>query len=158
MMLVSHRAGRPPADLAARAAQSIIRLAPLSPDETRALVGGLFGAGGCGALARSSDLVATRAGGNPLFVEEIVRSLVSKGVLVRQGDRWTCARPATPLDVPPTLHGLLLSRVDRLPADARRLLQEAAVLGIVFDETLLEPLQRTRGAPGPRSTTSSSPT
>jgi adenylate cyclase len=40
-------------------------------------------------------------------------------------------------DPSPTLHGLLLSRVDRLPADARRLLQDAAVLGALFDESLL---------------------
>jgi adenylate cyclase len=39
--------------------------------------------------------------------------------------------------VPATLQGLMLSRVDLLPADARRLLQEAAVLGPVFDEALL---------------------
>jgi adenylate cyclase len=41
------------------------------------------------------------------------------------------------VDIPPTLHGLLLSRVDHLPADARRLLQEAAVLGEAFDGALL---------------------
>ena len=136
MVLLSHRSDtRPP--LVARAAQSIIRLAPLSRDETRALVGGLFGAVDGDAFARIQDFVATRAGGNPLFVEEIVRSLVGKGVLVREGDRWACTAACEAVDVPPTLHGLLLSRVDRLPADARRLLQEAAVLGVVFDEALL---------------------
>ena len=116
MLLLSHRPdARPP--LVARAAQSIIRLAPLSPSETRALVAGLFGASVGDALAQLQDFVATRAGGNPLFVEEIVRSLVGKGVLVRQGDRWACTAACEAVDVPPTLHGLLLSRVDRLPAD-----------------------------------------
>src|SRR6185503_19080325 len=99
-------------------------------------VADLFGASIDG-LAQIPDFIAARAGGNPLFVEEIVRSLVSKGVLVRQGDRWVCSAACDALDVPATLHGLLLSRVDRLPADARRLLQEAAVLGAVFDESLL---------------------
>jgi predicted ATPase len=63
--------------------------------------------------------------------------MVSKGVLVRQRGRWACTAACEAVDIPPTLHGLLLSRVDRLPADARRLLQEAAVLGEVFDESLL---------------------
>ena len=136
MVLVSHRSDtRPP--LVARAAQSIIRLVPLSRDETLALVGGLFGAVAGDAFARIRDFIATRAGGNPLFVEEIVRSLVGKGVLVREGGRWTCTVACETVEVPPTLHGLLLSRVDRLPADARRLLQEAAVLGALFDESLL---------------------
>src|SRR6266508_2184792 len=132
MMLLSHRSdARPP--VVARAAQSIIRLAPLSLDETRALVGGLFGQVAGDAFAQVQDFVATRAGGNPLFVEEIVRSLVGKGVLVRQGDRWACTAACDAVDVPPTLHGLLLSRVDRLAADTRRLLQEAAVLGAAAD-------------------------
>ena len=136
MILLSHRPdARPPQ--VARAAQSVIRLGPLSPDETRALVGGLFGPVRGDPLGQLEDFVANRAGGNPLFVEEIVRSLVGKGVLVREGDGWTCSAECQVVDVPPTLHGLLLSRVDRLPADGRRLLQEAAVLGAVFDETLL---------------------
>ncbi len=135
MLLLSHRPDtRPP--LVARAAQSVIRVAPLSPDETRTLVARLFGAS-VDLLAHLQEFVATRAGGNPFFVEEIVRSLVGKGVLVRQADRWTCTTACEAVDVPPTLHGLLLSRVDRLPPDARRLLQEAAVLGAVFDEALL---------------------
>ena len=41
------------------------------------------------------------------------------------------------VSLPPTLHGLLLSRVDKLPADTRRVLQAAAVLGVGFDEVLL---------------------
>jgi adenylate cyclase len=136
MILLSHRPdARPPQ--VSRAAQSVIRLGPLSPDETRALVGGLFGPLRGDPLGQLEDFVANRAGGNPLFVEEIVRTLVGKGVLVREGDHWACSAECHAVDVPPTLHGLLLSRVDRLPADGRRLLQEAAVLGAVFDEALL---------------------
>ena len=136
MVLLSHRPdARSP--VVTRAAQSIIRLAPLSPNDTGALVAGLFGSSVGDTLAQLQDFVAARAGGNPFFVEEIVRSLVGKGVLVRQGDHWVCTAACEAVDVPPTLHGLLLSRVDRLPADARRLLQEAAVLGAVFDEALL---------------------
>src|SRR5215467_2966204 len=135
MVLLSHRPeARPPQ--VARAAQTVIRVHPLSRDETRALVAGLFGAAG-GPLGQLQDFVATRASGNPLFVEEIVRSLVGKGVLVRTGERWTSTAAYEAVDVPPTLHGLLLSRVDRLAADARRVLQDAAVLGAEFDEALL---------------------
>jgi adenylate cyclase len=135
MLLLSHRPDASP-PLVARAARSVIRVAPLSPDETRTLVSGLFGAS-VDVLAQVQEFITARAGGNPLFVEEIVRSLVGKGVLVRQGDHWTCTATCEAVDVPPTIHGLLLSRVDRLPADARRLLQEAAVLGTVFDQELL---------------------
>jgi adenylate cyclase len=136
MVLLSHRPeARPPQ--VTRAAQTVIRVHPLSRDETRAMVVGLFGPAGGDQLGPLQDFVATRASGNPLFVEEVVRSLVGKGVLVRTGERWASTAAYEAVDVPPTLQGLLLSRVDRLPADARRLLQEAAVLGAEFDESLL---------------------
>ena len=136
MLLLSHRPDvRPPAT--ARVTQSVVRLAPLSSDEMRALVTGLFGASLGTAAPQLQEFVATRAGGNPFFVEEIVRSLVGKGVLVRRDNAWTCAAAPDGADVPATLQGLLLSRVDRLPGEARRLLQGAAVLGAEFDETLL---------------------
>ena len=145
MVLLSHRPEtRPP--LVTRAAQSVIRLTPLSRDQTRELVAGLFAAPVGGRLEQLQDFVAMRAGGNPFFAEEVVRSLVDKGVLSRQGDRWTCAEASEALDVPATLQGLMLSRVDRLPADARRLLQEAAVLGPVFDEALLRTVATTPAA------------
>ena len=143
MLLLSHRPDtRPP--LVVRTAQSIIRVAPLSPDETRTLVAGLFGAS-VDVVERLQDFIATRAGGNPFFAEEIVRSLVGKGVLVRQGDRWSCTAACETVDIPPTLHGLLLSRVDGLPAAGRRLLQEAAVLGAEFDEALLRAVASVAG-------------
>jgi adenylate cyclase len=137
MLLLSQRPdGDPP--LVTHAAQTTVRLAPLSAADTFALVHGLFGRVEGSAFANIADFVASRAGGNPLFVEEIVRSLLSKGVVVRAGDAWTCsAGPEEVIKLPPTLQGLLLSRVDRLAPDPRRLLQEAAVLGVAFDEALL---------------------
>jgi adenylate cyclase len=135
MLLLSHRPDtRSP--LVARAAQSIIRVPPLSSEETRALVTGLFGES-LDVVHHLQALIATRAGGNPFFAEEIIRSLVSKGVLVCEGGRWRCTQACERIDVPATLHGLLLSRIDRLPTDARRLLQEGAVLGEIFDDSLL---------------------
>ena len=77
-------------------------------------------------------------------------------MLVREGDRWTCTRACEAVDIPPTLHGLLLSRVDRLPADARRLLQEAAVLGIVFDESAARAVATDEGERRDRASTASS--
>jgi adenylate cyclase len=136
LVLMTHRPETAP-PLVSRAAQSIIRLAPLSTDETRALVGALFGSLSGPARGDLEHFVASRAGGNPFFAEEIVRTLVGKGVLARDGERWTSTAAYDSVDVPSTLHGLLLSRVDRLPAEGRRLLQDAAVLGVAFDEPLL---------------------
>jgi adenylate cyclase len=137
MLLVAHRPeASTPAMPGGEATE--IRLATLSLDETGQLVDGLFGSPQQPAFARLRDLILARAGGNPLFIEEIVRSLVSGGVLVRDGARWALSAAVETVTLPPTLHSLLLSRIDRLPADTRRVLQAAAVLGASFDEALLE--------------------
>jgi adenylate cyclase len=137
MILLAHRPEGSAAALAG-GESTAIRLAALSPEETRRFVDRLFGAPQQPAFARLRDLILTRAGGNPLFVEEIVRGLVSGGVLVREGDRWAVNATVETVSLPPTLHGLLLSRVDKLSADTRRVLQAAAVLGVSFDEALLQ--------------------
>jgi adenylate cyclase len=121
------------------AEHSTIELGPLGDEEARSLVSHLLGAPAADdGLAPMRDFVAARAGGNPLFVEEVVRSLAGRGLLVRRQGRWVCAADCDAPDVPPTLYGLLLSRIDRLPAGDRRALQEAAVLGAEFDRALLQ--------------------
>jgi adenylate cyclase len=123
---------------AMRTEPTTIELGPLAVAETRALADHLLGTSAGAELQAVRDLVVTRAGGNPLFVEEIVRTLVARGLLVRRADRWECAAPRCDVvDVPATLYGLLLSRVDVLTGDDKRALQEAAVLGAEFDATLL---------------------
>ena len=138
MLMASYR---PTFDAAAlvtgRATHTSIRLAPLTEAETEALLNGFFGASPRTLPARLRALIVARAGGNPLYVEEVVRSLITEGVIVRDGEGWRCAEGDAEVDIPLTIQGLLLSRLDRLTADARRLVQEAAVLGAVFDPELL---------------------
>ena len=141
LLLTLRPEARPPR--VARAAQSLVRVAPLSDDATRTLIAGLF-AGFPDVVAHVADFVTARAGGNPLFLEEVVRNLVGRGVLQRDAAGWRCTGPCESVEVPPSLHGLLLSRVDGLAADERRVLQEAAVLGAEFDGRLL---QAASGAP-----------
>jgi adenylate cyclase len=120
-----------------RASHTGLRLGPLSAEDSERILRALFGA----SLERwppaLRELVETRAGGNPLFLEEVIRGLIEAGVLVQEGTGWRCRADAQSIDVPPTIQALLLARFDRLPPPARRLLQEAAVLGPVFDARLL---------------------
>ena len=124
----------------ARVARSVIRLGALPGADARTLVDALLGGAPDAdtALAALRDTVVARAGGNPLFVEEIVRSLIDAGALQREPGRWACRPGGSPSAVPPTLYGLLLSRIDRLEPDERRALQEAAILGTEFDVALLQ--------------------
>ncbi len=138
MLLVTRRAAPDGQGLAPeRATHTVIRLESLPAGQTEALLGALFGRSAARIPARLRELIVQRAGGVPFYVEEIVRGLIASGALVRDESGWTCREDAAAVDVPPTLQGLLLSRVDRLPPPARRTLQEAAVLGTDFDERLL---------------------
>jgi predicted ATPase/class 3 adenylate cyclase len=132
-----------------RATHTALRLAPLSDADIDAMLNGLFDTAASRCI--SSDLhqlIVRRAGGNPFYLEEILRGLIADGILVGGADGWTCGGQVSQVDVPPTIEALLLSRVDRLPPHLRRCLQEAAVVGPVFDAPLLrlvagEPLDET---------------
>ena len=81
--------------------------------------------------------VVARAEGNPLYLEELLRSLIEEGGLERRRRTWALTRtPAR--NVPPALEGLLMARIDHLPEPARRLAQIAAVIGRFFPARVLE--------------------
>jgi DNA-binding NtrC family response regulator/tetratricopeptide (TPR) repeat protein len=104
-----------------------LRLDPLSPDDAQAFLDSLMGAEEVtGAL---KALVIERSGGNPFFLEEIVRTLVETGVLVGDRGAYRLARSPDAIQVPATVRAVLAARVDRLPPEDRKLLQTAAVIG-----------------------------
>jgi adenylate cyclase len=117
-----------------RAMHSVLHLAPLSAADTDALLRAFFGAALPEGLQRQ---LVERCGGNPFYLEELVRGLVARGVVVREEGGWKSAAAPAQLDIPPTIEGLLLSRIDRLEPAARGVLQEASVLGPSFDSALL---------------------
>ncbi len=70
--------------------------------------------------------------GNPLFVRELMRMLVDDDVIVETPNGWELTIDADAVDVPPTIQSLLSSRIERLPADERRLVELASVVGPDF--------------------------
>lgn len=108
-----------------------IALSPLSVAESSELARGLF---------RDIDWppqlqrrIMEKAGGNPFFVEELVRAMLEGGIITQDsGGRWTIDRAAADVELPDTLQGLLLARIDRLEEETRRTLQLASVIGRSF--------------------------
>jgi tetratricopeptide (TPR) repeat protein len=82
--------------------------------------------------------VRSRAGGHPLFVEEVIKGLVDGGA-VSVAERHVVAMNLVgqELALPKTLRGLVASRVARLARADRATLQAAAVLGDPVDVTVL---------------------
>lgn len=75
--------------------------------------------------------------GNPLWLEEVVRSLLDRGVLVRDEDVWHLVEDATPVAVSDDVQTIILARADGLAGGCRAALQRAAVLGQRFPLSLL---------------------
>jgi DNA-binding SARP family transcriptional activator len=106
-------------------------LGPLSATDTAALVGQL--ANGGAPPERFGRRLHEATGGNPLFVVETVRALVDQGTLALQDGQWTTPSTAAAdayaaLPVPDSVGLIIDARLDRLPDDARTLLEAAAVL------------------------------
>jgi predicted ATPase/class 3 adenylate cyclase len=80
-------------------------------------------------LSTLKEFLGGRASGNPFFVEEIVRGLVGTAVLEGMPGSYRLARAFSSTDVPPTIQAVLAARIDALPAAAKQLLEEAAVIG-----------------------------
>jgi predicted ATPase/class 3 adenylate cyclase len=89
-------------------------------------------------LAPLKRLLLTRTEGNPFFLEESVRTLVETGVLVGGSGVARLVKPLDSLQVPATVQAVLASRIDRLPAEDKRLLQTAAVIGAEVPLPLLQ--------------------
>jgi predicted ATPase/DNA-binding SARP family transcriptional activator len=87
--------------------------------------------------------IEERAHGNPLFVEELIRSMIVSGTLYREEDAWRAKEAEGPLpgvvelSVPESLQAILRSRVERLEPALREVLQCAAVIGRLFRPRLL---------------------
>ena len=118
------------------AALTEIRLEPLSATESRDLVSNLLEIESLPGRVR--DLILARAEGNPFFVEEVIRMLIGHGAIERRADRWIATGEVESVEIPETLHGLLLARIDQLPDAAKRSLRVASVIGRQFPVRVLE--------------------
>ena len=81
--------------------------------------------------------VLARAQGVPLYAVETVRMLLDRGLLAQDGPVYRPTGEIGTLEVPESLHALAAARLDGLPTEERRLVQEACVLGKTFTKRAL---------------------
>ncbi|HVD40495.1 MAG TPA: adenylate/guanylate cyclase domain-containing protein [Solirubrobacterales bacterium] len=112
-----------------------LELAPLRREDTRELLRDLTGEDP--SLDGLDEPIHERTGGNPFFIEEIVRELAEAGYLEGERGAYRLARPIEDAGVPVTVQAVLAARIDRLDADAKQLLQVASVLGKEVGEEAL---------------------
>jgi class 3 adenylate cyclase len=85
--------------------------------------------------------IAERTDGVPLFVEELTKSVLERGLLREENDRYMLDRPLQPLAIPATLHASLLARLDRL-VSVRHVAQIGAAIGRQFSYPVLHAVSR----------------
>jgi tetratricopeptide (TPR) repeat protein len=113
-------------------------LEPLAPEAMDELLRGLVP----GLPEELRDRIRERAEGVPLYAVETVRMLLDRGLLERDGDDYRLTGAIEALEVPETLHALIAARLDGLPKEERRLLDDASVLGKTFTKSALAALSR----------------
>ncbi len=116
-----------------------LRLVPLEPIDVDAMLQATLG------LDRSPrrdflEQVNSLTEGNPFFIEELVRTLIADGQLVRLQETWTWAASVAELRVPRTVLAAVLRRSEQLTEQAHQVLEMAAVVGQRFEFALLSAL------------------
>jgi class 3 adenylate cyclase/tetratricopeptide (TPR) repeat protein len=110
-------------------------LEPLPVDSAEAMLAGMLGeAPELGALKR---LLIERTDGNPLFLEESVRTLEETGAIAGMRGAYALRTELHAVEMPVTVQAILAARVDRLPPAQKQLLQCASVLGKELHHDLL---------------------
>jgi len=85
-----------------------------------------------------AGLILEKAEGVPYFIEEITRSLLESGAVMKDGGRCSLKPDLAPVSIPGTLHDLLMARVDRLPEGAKEILQIGSVIEREFSWALIK--------------------
>jgi class 3 adenylate cyclase/tetratricopeptide (TPR) repeat protein len=84
------------------------------------------------------ELIINRAGGNPLFVEELTHSLVENGSIQKKDHQYVLAKDASEIDVPDSIQGIIAARLDRVEENLKRIMQVASVIGREFAYRILQ--------------------
>src|SRR6185436_7693257 len=109
---------------------------PLPPASADELLQALLGDDP--SVAPLKPVLVARAEGNPLFLEESVRTLVETGALAGDHGAHRLARPVEAIQIAPTVQAIIAARIDRLRPELKRVLQAASVIGKDVPATLLE--------------------
>ncbi len=114
-----------------------LQLSRLPPEESRTLVENLLSIDDLPAHVRQR--IVDRAGGNPFFLEEIIRTLIDTGAVARdaRSGRWRATKSIEILQLPDTVQGVVIARVDCLAEEVKEVLRTASVVGRSFLYRLL---------------------
>jgi len=112
-----------------------ILLEPLSAKQSDALIRSLLRVDNL--PHRTRLLIASKAEGNPFYIEEVLRALIDQGAILVHGGTMEVTDRIDAVTIPGTVQEVILSRVEQVDDRARQLLQIGAVIGRSFYHRLL---------------------
>jgi class 3 adenylate cyclase/tetratricopeptide (TPR) repeat protein len=113
-------------------------LEPLTDEQCERFLRLLLGE--TGVEDRAIRRIVEAAGGNPLFIEQLLSMLIDDGRLRESDGLWRVVGDLSTLQVPASIEALLAARLDRLPVDERRVIEPASVIGRRFAQDAVEHL------------------
>jgi class 3 adenylate cyclase/tetratricopeptide (TPR) repeat protein len=113
-----------------------LELSPLSAEQSAELLENLLKIDNL--PSKTLEMILSKSEGNPFFLEELLRSLIETGMVILDSGRFTVSDKIQDLQVPDTLQGVIAARIDRLPATSKHTLQNASVIGRIFQDSVLK--------------------
>ena len=107
-----------------------VSLEPLSEEQSERLIENLLRSAEL--PAEVAERIVDTAEGNPLFVEQMLATMIDDGLLIREDEQWVVAGDLSDVTVPASIRALLASRLDRLTPKERSVLDAASVIGQEF--------------------------
>lgn len=113
-----------------------IEIQPLERDDSEKLIENMLEIKGLPFSIR--DQIVNRAGGNPFFIEEVGRSLIDEGAIVKKKFGFEVTDKINGVVIPPTINDVLIARIDRLEEQTRELVKVASVIGRSFFDRIIK--------------------
>ncbi len=135
MLILTYRIGYNP-PFGSRSFFTTLNLHSLSEAETLTMAGLVLGTDQF--PPELTTALMEKAEGVPLFVEEVTKTLLDLGVLRREDGGYRLVKGIAEVNVPDTIQGIIMARLDRLGEEGKRTVQLASVIGRQFLVRLLE--------------------
>ncbi|HET9979335.1 MAG TPA: AAA family ATPase [Ktedonobacterales bacterium] len=123
-----HPLGKAMRDLERERLLGRVPVIPLPPQGTAQLIAARMGQSVSDEFA---DLVYQHTDGNPLFIQEVLRTLIERGDIYRRDGQWE-RKELTAIEVPESVREVIVDRVTRLSEPAQDALHAASALGQTF--------------------------
>ncbi|HET7382528.1 MAG TPA: AAA family ATPase [Pseudolabrys sp.] len=116
---------------------SALTLGPLGRNDVESIITQV--AGGHALPAEVMNQIVAKTDGNPLFVEELTKTVLEGDILIKDADGYRLDGPLPPLAIPATLQDSLMARLDRM-APVKEIGQIGAAIGREFSYSLMREL------------------